>query len=81
MTDIPAATREVYRIASLPGVKGIILGTHGAGIGMDDVNLLPVYSAIAETQLVVFVHPHYGIDQEHFGETGSAMGHVFPLAL
>lgn len=69
----------VHQIASSSHLKGVILGTKGIGKGLDDDALEPVWAAIAEAGLVVFIHPHYGVDSSAWGEKDN--GHVLPLAL
>lgn len=69
----------VKQISSLPHLKGIIMGTRGVGKGLDDDALEPVWEAIAQAGLVVFLHPHYGVDGKAWGEKEN--GHVLPLAL
>lgn len=74
---------EIKRLATLPHIRGVIMGTSGLGKGLDDPDLDPVWSALEETQLVLFLHPHYGLPDEAFGgpEVISRYGHVLPLAL
>jgi len=55
------------------------MGTRGIGMGLDDEALDPVWSAIEKAGLVVFLHPHYGVDASAWGEKDN--GHVLPLAL
>lgn len=55
------------------------MGTKGVGKGLDDEALEPVWEALAKTELVVFLHPHYGVDGKAWGEKEN--GHVLPLAL
>ncbi len=55
------------------------MGTRGVGKGLDDDALDPVWKAISEAGLVVFLHPHYGVDGKAWGEKSN--GHVLPLAL
>ena len=72
----------VKQIASLPHLKGLIMGTRALGNGLDDLTLEPLWQAIAAAKLVVFLHPHYGLGagaKEAWGEL--ANGHVLPLAL
>jgi len=62
--------------------RGIILGTSGLGRGLDDADLLPIFDALAQADLVVFLHPHYGLPNEVWGPRASGeYGHVLPLAL
>ncbi|EXJ94507.1 hypothetical protein A1O1_02903 [Capronia coronata CBS 617.96] len=74
---------EIHRLKTLPQVKGVIMGTTGLGSGLDDPKLEEVYSALAATHTLVFVHPHYGLPDSAFGgpETIAKSGHVLPLAL
>jgi predicted TIM-barrel fold metal-dependent hydrolase len=55
------------------------MGTRGVGKGLDDPALDPVWAAIEKARLVVFLHPHYGVDAKLYGERDN--GHVLPLAL
>jgi len=47
------------------------------GRGLDDPELLPVWKEIERREQVVFIHPHYGVGNEHFGD----YGHTLFLAL
>jgi len=69
----------IEQISTLPHLRGVIMGTRGLGKGLDDPELEPVWAAIAEKGLVVFLHPHYGVPDELFGDIDN--GHVLPLAL
>ena len=57
----------------------LIVGSRGLGRGLDDPALEPVWAALARARLVVFLHPHYGVDKNAWGEREN--GHVLPLAL
>ncbi|KAF9491355.1 amidohydrolase 2 [Pleurotus eryngii] len=70
---------SVQQISLLPHLKGLIMGTRGVGKGLDDEALDPVWEAIEKEKLVVFLHPHYGVDSNAWGEKEN--GHVLPLAL
>lgn len=62
--------------------RGVILGTSGLGKGLDDPDLLPIFQALADADLTIFLHPHYGLPNEVWGPRASAeYGHVLPLAL
>lgn len=81
---VPGASTEsllatVEQIASLPHLRGVIMGTRGVGKGLDDDTLEPLWGALEKTGLVVFLHPHYGVDKQAWGEKPN--GHVLPLAL
>lgn len=74
---------EVHRISTLPHLRGVIMGTTGRGNGLDDPALEAVWGALEDTQLMLFLHPHYGLPDEAFGgpEIVRRYGHVLPLAL
>lgn len=81
---VPEATtasllETVKQISQLPHLKGLIMGTRGLGKGLDDEALEPVWEAIEKAGLVIFLHPHYGVDGKAWGEKDN--GHVLPLAL
>ncbi|KAJ3518058.1 hypothetical protein NLJ89_g89 [Agrocybe chaxingu] len=69
----------VNQISTLPHLRGLIMGTRGIGNGLDDEALEPVWAAIEKAGLVVFLHPHYGVDGSAWGDKDN--GHVLPLAL
>ncbi|SLM36411.1 uracil-5-carboxylate decarboxylase [Lasallia pustulata] len=72
---------EVRRVKGLQGVKGVIMGTTGLGRGLDDEGMGPVWAALEETGLLVFLHPHYGVPGEVYGPRAGEYGHVLPLAV
>ncbi|KAL5343085.1 hypothetical protein BJX70DRAFT_354428 [Aspergillus crustosus] len=74
---------EIKRLKTLPHLRGVIMGTSGLGKGLDDASLDPVWSALQETDTLMFLHPHYGLPDEAFGgsEVTARYGHVLPLAL
>ncbi|KAH8176172.1 amidohydrolase domain-containing protein [Sarocladium implicatum] len=73
---------SIAHLKNLKYCRGVILGTTGLGNGLDDPNLVPIFTALAEAQLTVFLHPHYGLPNEVYGPRASAeYGHVLPLAL
>eukprot|EP00742_Colponemidia_sp_Colp-10_P002030 GILJ01002167.1.p1 GENE.GILJ01002167.1~~GILJ01002167.1.p1 ORF type:complete len:381 (+),score=44.77 GILJ01002167.1:160-1143(+) len=75
--NVTESVREVERISKLPHLRGVIIGTHGLGKGLDDPALLPVWEAIEHHQQMVFIHPHYGVGTEHY----SGYSHSLFLAL
>jgi aminocarboxymuconate-semialdehyde decarboxylase len=77
--SIKGSIQEIERISSLSKIKGVIMGTHGVGKGLDDPELDPLFSKIEELGLIIFLHPHYGLPNEMYGEQEN--GHVLPLAL
>ena len=68
-----AAVAEVRRLKSLSCIRGVILGTPGAGKGLDHENMREVLEAINSEGHMVFLHPHYGVGTEHFADTGHAL--------
>jgi predicted TIM-barrel fold metal-dependent hydrolase len=74
---------EITRLKTLHHLKGIIMGTTGLGVGLDDPDLNSIWQALQDTQTLVFLHPHYGLPDTAFGgsEIVAKSGHVLPLAL
>ena len=77
MRDPVAAADELGRIAGLAHLRGAVIGTTGAGRGLDDNALDPVWAAAERFGLIMFVHPHYGLGNEAL----SGYGHAMKLAL
>lgn len=73
--------REISRLKSLKYMRGTILGTTGLGKGLDDPDLLPIFQALQDAKLPIFLHPHYGLPSSVWGERLNDYGHVLPLAL
>ncbi|ORY59061.1 uracil-5-carboxylate decarboxylase [Pseudomassariella vexata] len=79
-TDVLLSSIE--NVKNLKYCRGVILGTSGLGKGLDDPNLLPVFKALAANNLLIFLHPHYGLPSEVWGPRATEeYGHVLPLAL
>jgi predicted TIM-barrel fold metal-dependent hydrolase len=77
-----AVLKSIDQVSKLPHLKGIIMGTKAFGKGLDDPELEPVWKALTDSGLVIFLHPHYGLgsgSKEAWGEAEN--GHVLPLAL
>lgn len=72
---------EIKRLGTLNYIRGVIIGTTGLGKGLDDPALNPIYAALEKNELPIFLHPHYGLPSEVYGERASDYGHVLPLAL
>ncbi|KAI4170698.1 MAG: hypothetical protein LQ343_004797 [Gyalolechia ehrenbergii] len=80
---VSAIVTEIERLVS-PAcryIRGIILGTSGLGSGLDDSAMNPIWEAIQAQDLLVFIHPHYGLPSEVFGARMPESGHVLPLSL
>ena len=71
------AAAELGRIGRLTHLRGAVIGTTGAGEGLDDPRLDPVWEAAERAGLMIFVHPHYGVGNDVL----SGYGHAMPLAL
>ena len=72
---------EIERLEHLSHIRGIILGTSGLGSGLDDAALEPIWAMLEKSQLLLFLHPHYGLPAEVFGPRALDYGHVLPLSL
>ena len=75
--NIEAAICEIEWIADQPGLRGIVTGTKIVGFSLDSPELDPLWTAIADHQLVLFVHPHYAAAISDLG----GFGHGLPVAL
>jgi len=76
--SISKVVEVVQQIKKLPHLRGVILGTKGIGNGLDDPALDEFWAAMEESKLVAFIHPHYGLSKELWGNEKS---HVLPLAI
>lgn len=72
-----ASLAELERLSGLKHIRGVILGTPGAGNGLDHDDMRDVLASIEEKGLLIFLHPHYGVGNEHFHNSG----HTLFLAL
>ena len=68
-----AAAQELARIATLAHLRGAIIGTSGAGNGLHDPALEPVWTEAARGGHMMFVHPHYGLGNAAYEGTGHAL--------
>ncbi|KAI7862814.1 hypothetical protein BDF14DRAFT_1876513 [Spinellus fusiger] len=79
ISSVEGSIEEVKRIAQWPHLRGVIMGTMGCGKGLDDPALVPLFEAIGHYNLVVFLHPHYGLSLP--GSDTNDVGHSLALAL
>ncbi|KAH8909569.1 hypothetical protein BR93DRAFT_935304 [Coniochaeta sp. PMI_546] len=80
--ELNTVLSSIAEASKLPYCRGVILGTSGLGKGLDDPDLLPIFSALAKANMTIFLHPHYGLPNEVWGPLASSnYGHVLPLAL
>lgn len=75
--DPALAAAELARVAALPHMRGAAIGTTGAGQGLDDPAMDPVWQAAERLGMMIFIHPHYGLGNEHM----RGYGHGMALAL
>ncbi|GAA5865530.1 hypothetical protein JCM3774_002040 [Rhodotorula dairenensis] len=76
--ETEAVLRTIAQIKEANHLRGVVMGTRGLGKGLDDPAMEPIYEALSAAGLVVFVHPHYGIENA-FDEQDN--GHVLALGL
>lgn len=68
-----ASVKEIERISKLNHIRGVILGTPGAGNGLDHSNMNDILGAIESNNLMIFLHPHYGVGNEYYHDSGHAL--------
>jgi aminocarboxymuconate-semialdehyde decarboxylase len=73
LQDSRACVAEIERLSTLDHMRGVIVGTSGAGKGLDDPALDPVWAALKTHDMMTFIHPHYGVGNEHFGGFGHSL--------
>lgn len=57
MQDVDAALRELDRIAPLPFVRGVEIGTNIAGVDLDATEFDVVWTALCAADLPIWLHP------------------------
>jgi aminocarboxymuconate-semialdehyde decarboxylase len=57
LQDVSASLEEIGRVAPLPRVRGVEIGSNVAGVDLDDRSLDPVWSALEGGGLPVWIHP------------------------
>ncbi|KAH8904996.1 hypothetical protein BR93DRAFT_999026 [Coniochaeta sp. PMI_546] len=72
---------EITRLKTTSQARGIVMGTGGLGEGLDDPKLVPIFKALAESAMPIFLHPNYGLPGPVWGSRGSDYGQVLPLSL
>lgn len=60
LQDSAGAVAEIGRWADERSVRGVLIDSNVAGRNLDDERLLPVWSALADADLPVLVHPYQG---------------------
>jgi predicted TIM-barrel fold metal-dependent hydrolase len=72
---------EISRLKTLKYCRGVVMGTSGFGHGLDDLGLEEVWAALEKEEMMLFLHPHYGLPGEVFGPRAGEYGHVLALAM
>lgn len=77
------AVREIDRIASLPGVRGVYSATRILDRELSDAAFFPVYERLAEAGLPLFLHPLWVIGEERLDRhrLDNALGNPFDTAV
>ena len=57
LQDVSASIEEIGRVAPLPRLRGVQIGSNVAGTDLDDRSLDPVWAALEERGLPVWIHP------------------------
>lgn len=76
-----AILAEVARLKELEYCRGIVIGCNGIGNGLDDRDLLPMYRALANAGLPVFLHPNYGLPESVWGPRAKEYGQILPVSM
>jgi predicted TIM-barrel fold metal-dependent hydrolase len=74
VADAVAVAQE---IAATDGLYGVIIGSRVCGLSLDDEALEPLWQAIDEVGLTVFLHPHYSAAAEEL----RGFGHALPVSV
>ncbi len=77
LQSISGSVKELERIAGFTWLRGAMIGTRGAGRGLDDPALDPVWAKAENLGLVVYVHPHYGIGIDRYGDHSYTLNFAF----
>ncbi|KXS09457.1 amidohydrolase 2 [Gonapodya prolifera JEL478] len=78
-TSVEGSVKALEHLAEMDRMRGVLMGTYGKGKGLDDPEFEPVFAKAEELGLPIFIHPHYGIPSEMYGDMPN--GHVMSLAL
>jgi aminocarboxymuconate-semialdehyde decarboxylase len=83
MQDPARALAELQRAASLPGIKGVYMGTNVGGRELSDPAFFPVFERAAALKLPVLLHPLRVIGAERLTPfyLGNLLGNPFDTAI
>jgi aminocarboxymuconate-semialdehyde decarboxylase len=74
---VGAAVEAVAEIAATPTLHGVISGRRICGYRLDDGALDPLWQALSEREMPLFVHPHYTVGADEL----AGFGHALPVAV
>lgn len=77
----PDILAEIARLKLVGQSRGIVMGTGGLGAGLDDPTMVPIFRALADASLPIFLHPNYGLPDSVWGCHGSNYGQILPLSV
>ena len=80
LNHVDAAVREIDRAVGTLGLRGVQVFTHVGGKPLDTPELLPIFEAIAERDVPIWLHPARGMTPpDYSGESKSRyeIWHVF----
>ncbi len=83
LTDVPAAVREIHRMARAPGFVGIMLHGTTDGIFLDDERFEPIWEAVEALQVPVYLHPAPpppAVEQAYYSGLPGNMGNLLSIA-
>jgi aminocarboxymuconate-semialdehyde decarboxylase len=72
---------QIKTLSSHSHCRGVVMGYAGLGSGLDDLAFMPIFTALAEVNLPIFFHPHYGLPNDVFGPCCGSHGQVLPVSL
>lgn len=83
LQDPPRALAELERAATLPGMRGVYMGTNVGGRELSDPAFFPIFERVAALRLPVLLHPLRVIGAERLAPyyLGNFLGNPFDTAI
>jgi aminocarboxymuconate-semialdehyde decarboxylase len=83
MLDAHDAMRELERVAAMPGVRGIYMGTNINSVDLDHTRFATILAAIERARLPIFLHPQQTIGGDRLGDfyLSNLLGNPFDTAI
>ncbi|WP_029529218.1 amidohydrolase family protein [Pseudomonas sp. R81] len=83
MLDAHDSITELERVADLPGVRGIYMGTNINGLDLDDPRFAQIFARIEQLGLPVFLHPQQTVGGARLSEyyLSNLLGNPFDTAI